>query len=775
MPTRRRTRKKPKKTIRAHLARWGLISVLLLCALTTAYAFFLNEIIKNRFEGRRWAIPARVYARPLELYPGKKLQPRLLEMELQLAGYRQTATPSSPGSYFRSGDTFLITTREFDFGEGEKEPSVKLAVECVGDTVVTIKENNSRKQLQLVRVDPPLIGSFLPRESEDRVLLKREELPETFIKSLMAVEDRNFYDHHGVDPRGILRAAWVNIRSGSTVQGGSTLTQQLVKNFFLTNKRSFWRKFNEAIMALLLDWHYDKDEILTAYANEIFLGQDGERAIHGFGLASQFYFQRSIEHLDFSQTALLVGMVKGPSYYDPRRHPERCLKRRQMVLQVMRDTGIITDNEFRTAASAPLMDTRKNLSGFNRFPGFLDLVRRQMRRDYREEDLTSEGLKIFTTLDPEVQWIAEDSLSSSITDLENRKNILGLEGAVVVTNSNNGEIEAIVGSRAPKSSGFNRALDAYRPVGSLIKPAVYLAAIENGYTLGDKLDDTAVALKNHDGSQWTPRNFDRQEHGRVTLYEALIHSYNLATVKVGLAIGVDKVVSILERLGYEKNAPSYPSLFLGAVSMSPLEVSQMYQTLAGEGFHIPLRAIRTVLDIDNRPLQRFPLKIEQRIAPEPVFILNTALQGVVHTGTASSLSAHIPASHELAGKTGTSDDARDSWYAGFSGDNLTVVWLGNDDNRAIHLTGSSGALVVWGKMFQNMQTQPLRLTEPPGIQWRKIEVASNQNGRLKHSSVSLPFIRGTYQDMPEPASALQTGDRLEKKKNPVTRLLDWLF
>lgn len=383
----------PHKTSGSSLRKWAIPAFFLFCVLIALYAWHLNAPLKEKFDGRRWAIPARVYARPLELYPGKTLQAGQLEMELQLAGYRRDDQTATPGSYAQKDGEFRINIREFDFGDGAV-PAAQLSVAFTRDTVGQIRDAATGNGVELVRVDPALIGSFLPREHEDRLLIQREELPEQLVQTLLAVEDRNFFGHHGIDPRGILRAMWANVRAGSAAQGGSTLTQQLVKNFFLTNERTLRRKFNEAIMAVLLDWQYDKNEILTAYANEIFLGQEGNRAIHGFGLASQFYFQRSIAHLEPQHIALLVGMVKAPSSFDPRRHPEKSLQRRQTVLQIMREAGIINTEEFRAATNAPLLDTPMNPGGFNRFPEFLQLVRRQLQRDYREEDLTANGLKI---------------------------------------------------------------------------------------------------------------------------------------------------------------------------------------------------------------------------------------------------------------------------------------------------------------------------------------------------------------------------------------------
>ena len=740
----------------------------------TLYVGYLDSVIRQKFDGKRWSLPAVVYARPLELFKGLAITADLLEEELLLAGYRQESDVKDPGGYDRSGDTIRLASRDFHFADG-LEKSMQLTVSFAGNRIESIRSTENGDTLSLARLDPARIGSFHPRRHEDRILITRKELPEMLVRTLTEVEDKKFTSHIGLDPLAILRAAFVNLRAGAAVQGGSTLTQQLVKNFFLTNERTLWRKLNEAVMALLLEVHYSKDDILTAYANEIFLGQDGGRAVHGFALASQFYFRRDLNDLKADQIAVLVGMVKGPSYYDPRLHPERCLQRRGVILDVMRQQNIITELQYRQAREAELLDSSKIMSGFNRFPAFLDLVRRQLARDYHEEDLTSDGLKILTTLDPRVQKLVEYQLAESIAELEKKTGRKGLEGAVVVSARENGEILAVAGGRKPLQSGFNRALDASRPVGSLIKPAVYLTALMNGYTLASPVADTPITLANPGSDNWAPANFDHKLHGRVPLLEALVFSYNLATVNLGIDVGVENVVHTAERLGAEGELIPYPSFLLGAVSMTPLEVAQFYQTFASEGFYVPQRVINSVLAADNRLLQSYGLSVEQRFDPQHVFLINTALQRVMSEGTGTSLSRYLPASLQAAGKTGTSDDLRDSWFAGFTGDLLGVVWLGMDDNQPTELTGSSGALLVWGKMMAGLDAQPLELDDPPGIEWARVDgtdygTGSNYRGRRE----LLPFVEGTIPGGAVQASApAQTGDK-SREPGIIDRLRKWL-
>lgn len=721
-----------------------VVPMLLLAAGALAvYVAHLDSVIRQKFDGKRWALPAVVYARSLELYPGLSLTASMLAEELQLAGYRQDLAARDPGGYDLAGNVVRLATREFAFADGI-EQSARLTVEFTGSTVKRITRTDTGDELALARVDPARIGSFHPLENEDRLLYQRDELPDLLVRTLIAVEDQHFYTHFGVDPLGILRAMFANIRAGRTVQGGSTLTQQLVKNFFLNNERTLQRKFNELIMALLLEAHYSKDEILTAYANEIFLGQDRGRAVHGFGLASQFYFRRELKDLSPAQIAMLVGMIKGPSYYDPRREPERCLQRRQVVLDVMRERGVISEEQHAAARATGMEKGEMVQSGFNRYPAFLDLVRRQLGEEYHEEDLTSNGLRILTTLDPQVQTRVEKHLAETLAALEKKTGVKELEGAVIVSSREGGEIQAVAGGREAMQSGFNRALDARRPIGSLIKPAVYLTALENGYTLATPVEDIVLTVSTPGAKDWRPANYDRREHGVVPFYEALAYSYNLSTVRIGMDVGVEKVVENLRRMGIHRDVQPYPSFLLGTAELSPMEVARMYQVFATGGFYQPQRVISGVLTVENKVVQRFGLSVEQRFSPETVFLLNTALQRVVSEGTASGLARMVPPSVHAAGKTGTTDDLKDSWFAGFTGDRLAVVWIGRDDNTPMKLTGAGGAMVVWGKIMQSLHPQPLDLTEPEDIEWARIDPGVyGYSEEVSRADVVLPFLAGT--------------------------------
>ena len=696
-----------------------LLRVVLALTVVAALAFmYLDARIQRQFSGRKWAVPAVVYARPLELYAGAPLSQRALLAELEALGYR-AGSGTAAGSYAVNGATVGVATRGFRFWDAE-EPARALRVTFAADAVAAVRDGGGA-EVALARLEPVHIGGIYPAHNEDRILVRVADVPPVLVAALMAVEDQNFLHHHGVSLKGMARALWVNVSSGALEQGGSTLTQQLVKNFFLTRERTISRKLLELAMAIVLEMRYSKQEILEAYLNEIYLGQDGHRAIHGFGLASHYYFNRPIGEIDAAQVALLVGLVRGPSYYDPWRHPERSRARRDTVLALMVEEHVIDAATAERIRQQPVGVGARDVARSRFYPAYLDLVRRQLRRDYPEDVLASEGLRVFTGLDPAVQRAAEQALQQTLARIERDYGARGklqgaLEGAVIVTRVDSGEVLAVVGGRHSRIAGFNRALDAQRPVGSLMKPAVYLAALESGrYTLMSPLDDGPVAYKGANGQVWRPRNYDREDHGMVRLYRALAQSYNQSTARLGLDMGIDRVVDVIHRLGVEREVPALPSVTLGAVALTPFEVAGMYQTIASGGFASPLSSIREVMDDSNQPLTRYPVAVQQRVRQSAVYLLEYALKEVVRSGTARSAAARLPPGLVVAGKTGTTDEQRDSWFAGYSGDLLAVVWIGRDDNGVTALTGATGALPAWTELLAATSREPRRSETPEGV------------------------------------------------------------
>ena len=687
------------------------------------YVIYLDFEVRSQFDGKKWAVPARVYARPLELYVGKPLTHEQFKFELKTSGYRLVQNDIKAGDYQKKGNSYRIVIREFDFWDGHQPPRY-IEVKLGDGFILDIADFRDNADIAVVRLEPSIMGRIYPAHREDRLLVKLDDVPDSLISALLAVEDRQFYSHYGINPKAIARAMFANIRAGGIVQGGSTLTQQLVKNFFLTRKKSLVRKFNEAIMAILLEVHYEKEDILQAYLNEIYLGQDKKRAIHGFGLASRFYFDKPIYKLNIAEISTLVAMVRGPSYYDPWRHKKRILKRRNTVIALMQDQGAITSYQAKMAKAKPLNVVKRSKSITSFYPAYMDLLRRQLQQDYNKEDLTSEGLQIFSTFDPYVQKITEEIVSLKVKQLDKQKNLKGkLQSAVVVTNTNNADVIAVVGDAQPNYAGFNRALDALRPVGSLIKPAVYLTALQqkDKYSLITLLEDKNITLKAQDGKLWSPRNYSGQSHGVIPLFKALISSYNQATVRLGLSLGFESIVTTLRNLGIQRDIPPYPSMLLGAVTMSPLEITQMYQTLAGEGFITPLHTIRKVLTAKGEPLKHYPVKIKQGIDETSVRILNSALHEITRQGTARSLRWRLAEGLKVAGKTGTTNDTRDSWFAGFSGEHLIVTWLGTDDNHSTGLTGAGGALPIWSGIMNKIRTRPLSFAHDDKLKYYYVE------------------------------------------------------
>lgn len=774
-----RTNDKPIRSPLKHALSWVAFRAgLILIVATICYAAWLDIHVRSQFEGRRWQVPARIFGRAMELYAGAPVAATDVIKQLKLAGYHADARLSRPASYRHSGRDLEIRTRNFQFWDGlERERRVKLRFRASAVESVT----GSGEDAGLVRLEPALIGRVHSVDGEDRILVRLDDVPRALVAALIAIEDRQYFEHHGVSLRGIARAAWANLRAVSAVQGGSTLTQQLAKNYFLTAERTVWRKINDISIALILEARYSKDEILTAYLNEVYLGQEGPRAVHGFGLAAQHYFGRRVNELQIHEMALLAGIVKGPSAYNPRRHPQRALQRRNLVIEQMRLLSMI-DDEHAARASASALGVSVGPGDANTTnPGFLDLVRRQLRRDYRDEDLRSDGLRVFTTLDPAVQQAAQSALSNTLTQIEARRPLesRGLQGAVVVTEPQTAEVLALVSGRDAQRVGFNRALDAQRPIGSLIKPVVYVTALARPkqYTLTTLIDDAPIAVPAAKGEPWRPSNYDGKSHGEVTLMEALARSYNLATVRLGMALGVANVRKTLNRMGIKRAVNTFPSMLLGAVELSPLEVTGVYQTLASGGFHQPLRAIKAVTTADGQPLERYGLSVSEAVDPRANFLVVRALREVFISGTARAARKAVPAGIAAAGKTGTTDELRDSWFAGFAGDRLAVVWVGRDNNRSANLTGASGALRVWSALFAASVPRDLPTTAPPGVVLRSVDALSGLplgDGCKGAANVVLPFIAEALHEQ-SPCGRALPDQRQGSPTGADRSLLPWPF
>lgn len=744
----KRTKSSPKKAGRGWFGRiWrlGLLVTGVCLGLLLPWGLYLNHQVTTEFEGRKWDLPSRVYARALDLYPGVPITLKDLELELAVAAYRRKSNADRPGVYSISGNTVEIFRRSFRFHDGF-EDALRLSVQLQFGKIASLRDMESGKSLDLARLEPAEIAAIYPLHKEDRTLVRIKDVPPLLLTGLQAVEDRNFKHHPGVDLKGIARAAFANLKAGRTVQGGSTLTQQLVKNYFLSDERTILRKVNEAIMSLLLEYHYDKAEILEAYLNEVFLGQQGAYAVHGFGRASLYYFDQPLDRLGPQHIALLIGTVRGASYYNPRHHPERALNRRNQVLAIFEETGLLSKADAKAAAARPLGVTQQPRSKGTRYRAFVDLVRRQLAQVYREEDLKTEGLNIFTTLSPSDQEKAQQAASDGLDRLHELGLTSGLQAAMVLADTDSGEVRALVGDRDASRAGFNRALNARRQIGSVIKPLVYLLALEheNDYNLMTRIEDRPLSLKQPDGSAWAPSNYDKISHGDVTLMEALTRSYNQATVRLGLNIGINHLIHKLEQLGVQANVPAVPSILLGAVELTPLEVTQIYQSLAAGGYSMPLRSVTAVQTTDGNELVRYPLRMMPLSRREVIGVLNYAMTQVVEQGTASSLPAMLNTQTVIAGKTGTTNDRRDSWFVGYTRKRIAVSWVGRDDNQPAGVTGSNAAMRLWAGLFRQLPLESLDLRLPDGASWLWVDGDSGKlTGESCPGAVQLPFVDGS--------------------------------
>lgn len=746
--TRKRKSQRKKKTKGSLFKRWILQIVVILGCVFLSYCVWLDFEIRREFDGKRWAIPARVYSQPMELYAGRRYELKSVIERLKKATYKPVTTLTGPGQFRLRGSFIDIYSRQFHYWDGV-EAAKKLRIQFNGKQIATITEIDSGQIVHIIRLTPMLIGKIFPLHDQDRVLITYDDIPESLIKALIAVEDRHFFEHFGLDPVGILRSVFINLMAGKVEQGGSTLTQQLIKNMFLTRERTFSRKINEMLMAMMLEYHYSKENILSAYVNEVYLGQNGLRSIHGFGTAAEFYFSKPLAELNNAEISLLVGLVKGASYYNPRKNPERALARRDLVLNLMHEQGFISAEEYKFARSTALGVIAKPRWNSAKYPAYIDLVRRHLKRDYRIDDLRNEGLHIHTTLDVDNQEIAQNSIKASLSGLEKARGFKSgtLQAALVIAEQHSGEVLALIGDRNKDKNAFNRALDAKRSIGSLVKPAIYMTALNmpEKYNVLSLLDDSKLIMEQANGKRWAPTNYDNKSHGNVPLIRSIAKSYNLSTVRLGMELGLGNVIQTLKNLGVSSTIPRLPSILLGALNLSPYEVTQMYQAIASGGLQIPLKSIRAVLDNKGQPLRRYDLAVREYVKPETAFLTQYLLTEVVQNGTAKRLTRELPSLMPLAGKTGTTNALRDSWFAGFGDRLLSVVWVGRDNNKPAKLTGSTGAMQIWIDMMKKIKPEPLVLIEPEEIEWRNYPDMSNPVSSCARTK-AYPFVKGTAPD-----------------------------
>ena len=723
------------------------LSLIIFLVISIAYVSILDSKVVNKLDGVLWTVPAKVYARPLELAEGGKINVDSLKKELEILSYELTkGIPDTPGEFSQSQRSVNIFIRGF----GSQEPGLyRLKIE--NDKIDSIKRKDGIS-IDLIQLEPLSIGGMFPSHLQDRILLNFSQVPKDLEEMILVVEDRNFYSHKGISLRSIMRAFIKNTRALGIEEGGSTITQQLAKSLFFSPEQTIRRKIKEAIAALLIEMHYSKQEILLAYINDVFIAQSGRRAIHGFGLASQFFFGTDLKNLSLDQKALLVGMLKGPSLYSPINNPDRAKTRRDLVLSLIKNDSLITEEEYLDLKGRSLKVIPPSFKSLSKYPAFNDIVTLDLRKNFDDSDLRTKGLKIITNLDPVVQDYLEESIKDTKLKLKRRygSQLNGLEGAGIVIDSFSGEVVAAIGSTKPNNYGFNRAINAVRPIGSLVKPFIYLSALQHysKYNLSTLLDDSKLSVSLPGGKLWEPNNFDKKFHGNIPLHVALSESYNVATTRLGMDLGYSVVQETFTKLGIEKKIPKYPSIFVGSFEMTPLEAIQAYQTIASEGFYSPLNSIRTVESSEDVLSLSYPYKVEQRFRPEPIYLLKFVLKQTFISGTARGFSSRVIEKWKTGGKTGTSDDQRDSWFVGYAGNYLMLVWLGFDDNRKSPLTGRTGALQVWKNFMSRLDPIAYEVRKPSRIRYEWVDAKDGLlSGESCKGSILIPFVEGTEPEM----------------------------
>ncbi|MBN2299089.1 MAG: PBP1A family penicillin-binding protein [Deltaproteobacteria bacterium] len=709
------------------------LAILLLGAVAILDAY--REIRKIGV-GTIWHIPSRIYSHELTITPGMDTERIGLDGRLERLRYRYAQNVLAPGEYKWDEHGLTIFLHPFEYASRKAEAAL-VRLNVSGSKITRIISIDEARDIESVVLEPECIAEIFDEKFEDRTIVTLDECPAFLLDALISTEDRRFYEHWGMDVRSLIRAALANIKAGGITEGGSTITQQLIKNLFLTQKRTFGRKFKEMWMAFIMEAVYSKPEILEMYINEIYMGRRGYSGIYGLGRAARLFFDKDISDIDLAEAALLAGIIRAPNRYSPYAYPADALARRNTVLELMKDSRMIEPGLFEEARNKPIRvipiePTLKHA------PYFIDHVLARIQDQYPATRLAKGGYRIFTTLDMNMQQTAQTLLTHGLKSKDD-----GIEGAVIINDPLAGDILAMVGGKDYASSQFNRCTQIRRHIGSLIKPILYYTALRRGYTLSSFIDDSPITVTLEDGTLWEPENFDKISHGRIMIRDALIHSYNQATVRMGMDLGLHSIAAeirdILPGIFVKEN----PSLFLGALDCSPLEVTMLFSAFANQGYSIGPSCIKAIVNENGTVLrQDIDGRGEQVFDPAAVYLINSALMEVVTSGTARSAQMY-GISDGICGKTGTTNDLRDSWFVGFTPDVVVTVWLGNDEFKPIGLTGASGAMPIASMILARIaKTDTWNV--PDDIIFCSIDRSNGKlAGRWNSNSMKVPYIKGT--------------------------------
>jgi penicillin-binding protein 1B len=681
----------------------GLIFIFVASGLLL-YCLYLSYLIDKSFSARRWSIPSKVFSDTTLLFPGQRVDRSLFLNKLHRLEYRNVShVPEARGETRITKSAVELYLHDLQMPAKERQ-GFPVKITFRDHVIESILRTDQNEKLPLLELEPEKIMLFFGPERQQRQLVSIDRVPEHLVHAVLAIEDSKFYEHRGFNLQSIIRALYVNIRHGTIRQGGSTLTQQLAKSYFLTPERTFTRKAKELLMALTMEIMYKKKEILEIYLNEIYLGQKGSVSINGVGEASFFYFGKPVESLSLAEAASIAGLIKSPGLYSPYANESKCRDRRDKVLRDMENLGYISPEQMKNALLAPV-----KVVGFTAYgkkaPYFVDYLSKQLPALYSAKVLSSLGLAIYTTLDTQVQEAAEGALEKGLARLEKTYPSLKpngerkLQGAVIVMQPKTGYILAMVGGRDYSTSQFNRATQAHRQPGSAFKPFVYLTGLDQ-FTPATLLSSKPKQYE-VDGKMWKPHNKGPVSEMGVRMRDALARSDNLATVDLATRIGLDRIVKTANEFQFSTPIDPQPSLALGAYEVIPLELARAYCTFASDGMEPYPLSLKMLVDENGNVLEQRHMTIQTVISPAKAYVISDMLRSVVTEGTAKSLKS-MGITFAVAGKTGTTNDYRDAWFVGYTPDILALVWVGFDNGDTISVEGAVAALPIWADLVKSI-------------------------------------------------------------------------
>ncbi len=666
------------------------------------YYYLFNGIIEEKFGKRYNLSEVQIYAAPAILRPGRRMQPAELKEKARRLGYNEIRDSGAlgPASFREAKENRLEIYNDASVPE---DADRQVAVVFDGRAIRSIQDLKSRTELPRFALKPELLSTAINKNREKRRYVAYREFPKVVVDAVLASEDRRFFSHSGVDPIRILKALYIDMREGERVQGGSTLTQQFVKNYFLTQKRTWRRKFADAYISVLLERKLSKEQIFELYANDVYLGQIGSFSIVGLGEASDAFFDQNIRDLTLGEAAMLAGIISAPNRYTPLRYPERAKYRRDLVLDEMAEYGMITARERDEAKAKPLEIKPSAILNYSDAPYFVDYVQDLLVDKYGDNELARSKLKVHTTLDAELQQAAFEAMRQGILELDSYfakgKRAIApgtVQASLIAVDPRDGRILTMIGGRNYGTSQFNRITQSKRQPGSIFKPFVYAAALETAYNSPNPLTVVSTVLDEpaqfaFEDLAYEPRNFKDEYHGQVTMRQAISGSLNVATIKFAEKVGYTRIAELAKRLGLNEQIKPYPAMAIGAFEVTPLEMVRAYTAFANGGLLSDLTPILRISDSRGNQEYVSSSRPQQALTPEVAFMITSLLQSVMNNGTGAGVRARgfaLPA----AGKTGTS---RDGWFAGYTPDLLCIVWVGFDDNRELNLSGSQAALPIW--------------------------------------------------------------------------------